>query len=386
MQRATSNKIGSLLLLGLLAAVGCAAAPVYGDGGTSTGTGGAGGSGNSPGTGGMRGGFGGATPVSPSGIPIPPKSSGSVAPPAGTPGNLKVLSWAGFKSALTYSFDDAQPSQIEHYADLQAMGVHLTFFITSNSSNGTAAWDATFAQAVRDGHEIGNHTVHHCKADLSDCTKYPPTSLDMELDGCTSYITGHFGQSAVWTAASPFGDTGYDAPAAARFFLNRGVQGGTIAPNDNTDPFNLPCHGAVENETVAAFNTQIDGAESAGRWLIMLIHTIKPTAALWYAPLDIGTITDSVFHAQTLGDVWIDSMMNIGAYWRAQKVLSTVTPTTTGANQTWTWTLPDHFPPGKYVRVTVDGGTLMQNGTALVWDPHGFYEVALDPGTLTLSP
>ena len=108
---------------------------------------------------------------------------------------------------------------------------------------------------------MGNHTVHHCHSDLSGCSNGSATSLDAEIDDCNSYITGHFGQSAVWTAASPFGDTGYDTPDMTRFFLNRGVGSGTIAANDNSDPFNLPCHAAVEGETAASFNTAIDGAD-----------------------------------------------------------------------------------------------------------------------------
>src|SRR5262245_18590662 len=329
-----------LLLLALLTAAGCAASPSYGDaaGGASA-AGGAGG-GGSPG---------------PSGLPVPP-GPGNVPRPSGTPGNLRALAWAGFKAAVSYTFDDAQPSQIEHYAELQATGVRMTFYITSGSNTSSGNFDTTFTQAVRDGHEMGNHTVHHCRADLSGCsnTSGAPASVDAELDDCNSYITSSFGQSAVWTAASPFGDTGWDAPDMTRFFINRGVAGGTIAANDNTDPFNLPCHGAVEGETAAMFNTQIDGAQTGGRWLLFLIHTISPTSAIWYAPIDVSVITDSIAHTKSLGDVWIDSVVNVGAYWRAAKVLSSVTATTAGADQTWTWTLPTNFPPGKVLRITVD--------------------------------
>jgi peptidoglycan/xylan/chitin deacetylase (PgdA/CDA1 family) len=354
----------SLVFIVHLAGLGCAADPPKG------------------GTGGTGGGGGGAP--GPSGLPVPPGPA-NVARPSGAPGNLRVLAWAGFKSATSYTFDDAQPSQIEHYTALQATGVRMTFYITSGSGGG-ASFDSTFTQAVSDGHEMGNHTVHHCHADLSGCSNGSATSLDAEIDDCNSYITGHFGQSAVWTAASPFGDTGYDTPAMTRFFINRGVAGGTVAANDNSDPFNLPCHAAVEGETAASFNTAIDGAETAGRWVIFLIHTISPTTANWYAPIDISVITDSIAHAKTLGDVWIDSMVNVGAYWRAQKVLSSVAATASGADQTWTWTLPAHFPPGKYLRITVDGGTPSQNGAPLSWDSHGYYEIALDAGSLTLSP
>jgi hypothetical protein len=61
----------------------------------------------------------------------------------------------------------------------------------------------------------------------------------------------------------------------------------------------------------------------------------------------------------------------------------TVSPAQTS---TWTWTLPAHFPAARHLRVTVDGGTLSQNGEALAWDGHGYYEVALDAGSLTLAP
>jgi peptidoglycan/xylan/chitin deacetylase (PgdA/CDA1 family) len=372
----TGRVIPCCLLLAVVA--GCAADPPrQTDGGGTSG---------SAGTGGGGGGGGSGGPVAPTVLPVPPGPA-DVPQPSGAPGNLKVLPWAGFKSAVTYTFDDSQLAQIEHYADIQATGVRTTFFITTSASTGAANYDATFTQAVRDGHEMGNHTVHHCHIDLTGCSNGSATSVDAELDDCSNYISGHFGQSGVWTAASPYGDTGWDAPDMSRFFLNRGVGSGMIAPNDGTDPFNLPCHAAVEGETAAMFNTAIDGAESAGRWLIFLVHTIGPTTQNWeYALIDVSVITDSVAHAKMLGDVWMDSMVNVGAYWRAQKVLSAVTPATSGGAQTWTWTLPPHFPPGKILRVTVDGGTPSQNGTPLTWDGHGYYEIELDKGSLTLFP
>jgi peptidoglycan/xylan/chitin deacetylase (PgdA/CDA1 family) len=356
-----------LLFVALVAKAGCAADPAKpNDGG---------------------GGSGGGGPPGASQLPVPPGPD-NVPKPSGTPGNLKVLDWAGFKSALTYTFDDAQPSQVEHYAELQATGVRHTFYITTTSSTAVSGFDTTFKQAVVDGHEMGNHTVHHCHADLTGCsnTSAAPASVDAELDDCTRYVTGHFGQSGVWTAASPFGDTGWDTPDMSRFFLNRGVGSGTIGPNDNTDPFNLPCHAAVEGETAAMFNAVIDDVEARSRWAIFLVHTLSPTSQNWYAPIDISVITDSVAHAKSPGDVWIDSMVNVGSYWRAQKVVSAVTPATAGGGQTWTWTLPAHFPPGKSLRITVDGGTPSQNGFPLAWDPHGYYEIALDAGSLTLAP
>jgi peptidoglycan/xylan/chitin deacetylase (PgdA/CDA1 family) len=346
------------------------------------------GSGGRTGTGGAIGGVGGSVTTGPSGLP-PPATTG-VPRPTGAAGGLTVLNWAGFKAAASFTFDDAQPSQIAHYTELQAVGVPMTFYICDGNS-GLANFDATWTQAARDGHELGNHTAHHCRADLTGCSFGTSAgSTSAEISQNATYVTQHYPQSAVWTMASPFGDTGWDSPAQASVFINRGVGAGTIGPNDNTDPFNLPIHLAATAETAAAFNTVTDAARSAGRWIIFLIHTINPTTANWYNPVDIADVTGSMSHAKSLPDVWTDTVVSIGAYWRAQKLLSSTTPmittTTSGTTQTWTWTLPAHFPAGKYLRVTVSGGTLAQAGRALPWNDHGYYEIALDAGSLTLSP
>jgi peptidoglycan/xylan/chitin deacetylase (PgdA/CDA1 family) len=260
----------------------------------------------------------------------------------------------------------------------------MTFYISTGNDT-EAAYDSTWTQAVKDGHEIGNHTVHHCHADLSACSfGTASATLESELDDCTAYIPQHTGQSAVWTGASPFGDSGYHTDATSRFLVYRGVSDGTIGANDNTDPFNLPIHIAATGETAASFNAVTDSAHAAGRWIIFLVHTITPTTAVWYNPVDIADVSGSMTYAKSLGDVWTDTVANIGAYWRAQKLIAATVPVHSGGVMTWTWTLPDHFPPGKYVRVTVGGGTLIQAGAAVPWNEHGYYEVALDGGPLML--
>jgi hypothetical protein len=324
-----------------------------------------------------------STPPPPpaSGLPIPPTSG--VPRPSGTPGHLTVLSWAGFKAAVSFTFDDSQPSQIEHYSELHAVGVPMTFYLSSGD-NGTANYDATWTAAARNGDELGNHTAHHCHADGTGCSFGTWSgSVASELDACSSYISSHYPQSGVFTSASPFGDTGYDGAAAARFFINRGVAGGSIGANDATDPFNLPIHLAASGETAASFNAVTDGNRSAGKWLIFLIHSITPTTATWFNPVAISDVTGSMSHAKSLSDVWTGTVSNIGAYWRAQKLLTTAFA---AGGSTFTWTLPAHFPAGKFVRVKVDGGTLSQQGRTLTWSDHGYYEVSLDAKSLTLSP
>src|SRR6476660_7833743 len=82
-------------------------------------------------------------------LPAPP---GAGAPrPNGAPGNLAVLDWAGFRAAATYTFDDTNGSQIQHYDELRALGVRMTFYLITGKREFA---DPVWARALRDGHEL----------------------------------------------------------------------------------------------------------------------------------------------------------------------------------------------------------------------------------------
>lgn len=314
---------------------------------------------------------GGATSGGSPGLPVPPGAG--LPRPSGTPGNITVLNWAGFTSAVSYTFDDTNSSQISNYAALNALGVRMTFYLITNKT--TEFNSAVWLQALRDGHEIGSHTRSH---------RRPGTAADVDAGDLD--LRNKFGIT-VYTMAAPFGDPSYIALAAPRYLINRGVNDGNILPNGNTDPFNVNCFVPAAGAAASAFNNAIDAGRTAGAWKTVLVHGFMGGSDSAYQPVAIGEFTASVNHAKSLGDVWIDTVLNVAAYWRAQKMFSAIAPATSGNSRTWTWTLPAHFPPGKVLRVRVDGGTLTQpGGRTLTWDDHGYYEVALDAGSVTLSP
>jgi peptidoglycan/xylan/chitin deacetylase (PgdA/CDA1 family) len=333
----------------------------------------------------------GSTDAQVSDMPIPPTSS--VAKPDGAAENLKVLDWAGFKAAVSYTFDDSQPSQMDHYDELQEGGIRMTFF-AGQGFGGGSAYDELWTQAVADGHEIGNHTAHHCHIDSAGTTLgtcgagSAADSADAEITEAADYFAEHFGQAETYTLASPYGDSGWGKVAPSYVFLNRSVSNGTVKPNGTSNPFSLPARMLNGGETVDDLNGYIDSVYDKGEWMIYCIHSILPTSQNWYAGVDIESITGNIDYVKSLGDgnMWADTMENVGAYWVGQKLLTDATPAAGGDNTVWTWTLPDHFPPGKFVRVTVDGGTLTQGGRELTWSDHGYYEVSLDEGELTLTP
>ena len=323
------------------------------------------------GTAGVTGNGGSAAP-GPSGLPVPPGAN-NVPKPSGTPGNLTVVNWAGFKGAVTYSFDDDNDSQISNYSMLQAAGGQYTFFLWTGR---TQATNQIWKTARADGHEIGNHTKSHDSNGQCNVT---------DIMAGATFIMSTFGVPAQ-TFAAPNGSTCFKQPASTLYFINRGVSPASpVMPNGNSDPLNLNCYIPGTGQAASVFNGNVDSARTAGGWVIYVVHGFSSSDGS-YQPVDIGAMTTAIKYTKGLGDMWVGSMVNVGAYWLGQKAVTSAMTATSGSDKTWTWTLPAHFPSGHYVRVKVDGGTLKQNGTPLTWDAHGYYEVALDPLSVTLSP
>ena len=331
-----------------------------GTGGTATGSGG---------TGGNMG-----EPPQPSGLPMPPATG--VAQPAAAAANLRVLPWAGFKAAISYTFDDTNSSQIANYAALNALGVPFTFYLQTNKP--TEFNNPVWVQALTDGHELGNHTRSHLNAGNP--------MLAMDTDAGETDIETKF-NITVYTMASPFGAADYIEVARTRYLINRGVNDATIAATGSVNPFSLPCFVPRQDAPITDFNTKIDTIRSgAGSWQTVLLHGFNGGTDGAYQPVPLATFEAAVNYAKSFGDVWVDTVLEVGAYWRGQAAFAAATQTPDGGSTTYTWTLPDHFPPGKHLRVTADGGTLTQDGATLPWDEHGFYEIALDKLSVTLSP
>ncbi|WP_437912873.1 polysaccharide deacetylase family protein [Sorangium sp. So ce302] len=326
------------------------------------GTGGTGGAG----TGG--GGDGGALPDS--GIP-PAPGAGNVPKPAGAAGGFKVIDWAGFAGAVTYSFDDVNQTQIQHFDEMMALDVPFTFYVWTGKQE---ANNAVWKQALTRGHELANHTRSHSSNDNGSDT-----------DAATKDMKDKYGVTP-YTMAAPNGAGVYEGIARTRFMINRGVSNALIGPNDSSNPFVLPTYIPPTNASKAQMDSEVASARSGKKWRTFCIHGFTGGSDGAYQPIPFQAWVDHVKAVKEYGDVWIGTMETIGAYWRGQKAITDGTNMKNGNDTTYSWTLPANFPPGKYVRVTVTGGTLKQNGATLSWDPHGYYEVALDAKSVTLSP
>jgi hypothetical protein len=303
----------------------------------------------------------------PSGIMEP--GAGGVAQPSGSAGNLKVLDWAGFGGALTYSFDDATGSQQGNKDKMMELGVPFTWYLTTGAGGNPS--DPMYKAALEAGHELGNHTKNHTQvgSDATDGEKWIQDNY-----GITSY-----------TMAAPNGvTTDFVNITNSQFLLDRGVNGGTIGADGNTDWTNLPSNLPNEGAGVDVFKGYADTA-AGGKWQTVCIHGFQSGGSGGYHPVSFQGWYDGVVYAKTK-NIWIGSMEQVAAYIQGAQAIKGATTGMDGGAQTWTWTLKDSFPPGHYLRVTVDGGTLSQDGTPLPWNEHGYYEISLDAGNLSLAP
>jgi polysaccharide deacetylase len=307
----------------------------------------------------------------PSTLP-PPPGAGDLPRPSGVAGDtVTILNWAGYTGAVTYSFDDNNNSVIQGYDTLNALGVPFTFYLWTNQPS---ASNAVWARALSNGHEIGNHTRSHDANNACNAGDIMAGAQD---------IQNNLGVQPL-TMAAPEGRACFATAAQGLFFINRGVSPATpVMPNGNSDPLNLNCY--IPNPNNLTFNNDVNGARTQGGWVIYVVHGFTGDGSA-YMPFGLDQMTAAIQYTKSLGDMWIGTMVDVGSYWLGQKAFTQAMRTQNGDAFTWTWNLPGQFPPGKYIRARVPGGTLTQDGQPLTWDPHGYYEIALDARSVTLTP
>jgi peptidoglycan/xylan/chitin deacetylase (PgdA/CDA1 family) len=245
------------------------------------------------------------------------------APPKKQHDEVKFHWPQGKKAALSLTFDDARPSQIDTGMPiLDKYRAKATFYISpDNMEDRLAEW----RQAVKKGHEIGNHTMTHpCTGNYAFSREnaledYTLDRMAREIDDATRVILEKLGVKPL-SFAYPCGQMfvgrgqhvkSYVPLVAQRFLTGRGWLG-----EDANDPAfcDLSQLLAMESDgkTFEQLKITIDKAVEEGRWLIFCGHEIGQEG---YQTTLAGTVEKLCQYAlNPASGIWIDTVGNIGDY------------------------------------------------------------------------
>lgn len=262
--------------------------------------------------------------------------------------SLKVLPWNGHKAACSLTFDGGDPSQLDAAVpELDLRNLRATFFLIANHTDRKDDW----RKILPDGHEIGS-----CSLDDFHSNVIPPGEEESQVVGAHRVLQKEFGIT-VYSFAYPSGEI---TPALKQWaektcFLARGGNGTVpiLPPNSEPDWMDIP---SVETEAQWPFGTYkkwIYECLRKGGWLVWRFQSLEGSSAEQPVPRKIfGRILDDL---QTK-DIWVGTFLEVGSYFKAQKVFekADIAKTDDPKWKKWTWDLPDHFPPHVVLKIRFD--------------------------------
>jgi peptidoglycan/xylan/chitin deacetylase (PgdA/CDA1 family) len=208
-------------------------------------------------------------------------------PAAADPASDKRFVWPeGKVAAVSLSWDDARSTQTEiGIPVLDKYGVKATFFVVpSNVEGHLKGWQ----QAVRTGHEIGNHTENHpCTGNLDFAADkaledYTLDKMAGELASANKRIRDLLGVTPE-TFAYPCGNTfvgrgldvrSYVPLVAAQFVVGR-LWLNESANNPRTVDPSQALSREMDGKTFEELLPLIEDAKRSGKWLILAGHEMN---------------------------------------------------------------------------------------------------------------
>jgi len=225
--------------------------------------------------------------------------------------------------AISLSFDDARPSQVDVGVPLfDSYGVKATFYVTpSRVEERLSEW----RKAVATGHEIGNHSVRHpCSGNFPWAREkaledYTLAQMDAELEQANEQVVKMLNVRPV-TFAYPCGQKfvgrgkdvrSYVSLVAARFLAGRGWR-----DEGANDPVfcDLAQLMAMELDglSFAQLKDLIDAAAERGFWLVLCGHEIGEGGR---QTTRIETLRAFCEYARDPENgIWVDTVANVARY------------------------------------------------------------------------
>jgi len=299
---------------------------------------------------------------------------------------LRVLPWNDHSSAVSFTFDDARPVQLDVVVpELNKRHLHATFFVIVSKLARLDDW----RRAQAEGHEIGNHSVtHEHPAQLTE------SSEQVEVEDARKFLDSNF-KSKVIVFAYPYAELspGLSFWVKRYDFAARSWHGNSDSPYVTADVepdwYDLPSQPAYTNYDVAVYKSWIDNAFAKQAWTIFQIHGIgDPSTGFEPIPTDtFHSLLDYVKAEESRG-LWVAPFGTVAAYLRAQKILEAAIPQVENGDEKFVWKAPDPFPSGVVLKATIESRTrfhLYQGKHELHPSKAGVYSISFDAGELIVK-
>jgi len=301
-----------------------------------------------------------------------------VSAPALAANPVKTVAWNGHQGAVSFTFDDARPSQLTAtLPQLASRGMKATFNVYKNTdfTNNLTTW----IKAAQSGHEIANHTTNHgYLTNFSDSA-----SVATDVATHANYLRSLDPSIQAVTLAYPYCATNatVDKGVSSQNFIAR-TCGGTAQFSWGSQPANWMemTSYIMQPGTAAGALTQLDNAKTNNTWFVVLTHSVLDVSSDSYniTPAQQNAALDRA----VTNKLWIDTYQNVAAYYRASFTMDAVQAQTTASGWKMTWTSPHpRMPKSVPLRVTLDaatfgsGFTVSQNSKVIAKESDGSYIV-----------
>jgi peptidoglycan-N-acetylglucosamine deacetylase len=232
----------------------------------------------------------------------------------------------GVRAAVSLTFDDALPSQLDRALPLlDAAGLRATFYV-----NPTEAFERELERwraAAADGHELGNHSLRHpCSGSHGFVGRGNALELwtldDIEADVLEAgarlrdLVPGDARRTFAYPCGQTFvgrgaGHRSYVPVIARHFAVARGV--GETANDPRIADIHCLSSWMVAGATGAELVALAEPALETGRWPIFCFHGIDDGGRLSVGAGALETLLDDLAGRP---DVWTDTVQAVGEYLR----------------------------------------------------------------------